>query len=163
VSNDNPCSALLPDPPGATIGMISGAATSKASTQSAVAKLSAARLLSDSGFGDLEAQLVDKDAGVRSDWAPVAGRFVRVPQIDSIKCDKLDPHAPCQITGANLFLIDGVSDGTQSVNAPFDPCSAAPPGRDCYLVPPYTSYFFHLRDITSGTWLPPKKNLVSSL
>jgi hypothetical protein len=69
-----------------------------------------------SAFGPLRFRPVQAD-GAKGDWQPLA-TLVRVPALKEIRCPE-SADKPCQLTGANLFLIDSVASDQQFAhNAP---------------------------------------------
>jgi len=71
----------------------------------AVATLNTGEAFSPSTSGPLRFRLVDENGA--SDWQPLA-MLVRLPQLRDLKCPP-SRSAPCQLSGANLFLIDAIS------------------------------------------------------
>jgi hypothetical protein len=59
-----------------------------------------------SAFGPLRFRPIQAD-GTKGDWQPLA-TLVRVPALKELRCPE-SPDKPCQLTGANLFLIDAVA------------------------------------------------------
>jgi hypothetical protein len=63
-----------------------------------------------SAFGPLRFRPIQAD-GAKGDWQPLA-TLVRVPALKEIRCpESLDKQ--CQLTGANLFLLDSVASDSQ--------------------------------------------------
>jgi len=73
--------------------------------QVAVATLDTAKAFNGSAFGPLRYRVVTGDGS--GDWQPLA-TLVRLPTLRELKCDQ-GPERPCELSGANLFLIDSVA------------------------------------------------------
>jgi hypothetical protein len=73
--------------------------------QVAVATLDTGKAFNGSAFGPLRYRIVTDDGA--GDWQPLA-MLVRVPTLRELKCAQ-GPERPCELTGANLFLIDAVA------------------------------------------------------
>ena len=87
--------------------------------QVAVASLDPAKAFGPSAFGALRFRVVqDRGAG---DWQPLV-TLVRLPALEELKCQQ-GPGGPCDLSGANLFLIDAVSN-----NASFEHAVQVPQG-----------------------------------
>ena len=71
----------------------------------ALAALDTAKAFGASAFGPLQFRIVD--AGVASDWQPLA-TLVRLPGLDSLKCPSATDQ-PCELTGSDLFLIGSLA------------------------------------------------------
>jgi hypothetical protein len=67
-----------------------------------------------SAFGALRFRPVAAD-NTKGDWQPLA-TLVRVPALKEIRCPDSSDQ-PCQLSGANLFLIDSVSSDSQFTHA----------------------------------------------
>ena len=74
--------------------------------QVAVATADLAKLFGSSTFGPLRFRL--SDANGSSDWQPL-GVMVRLPRLQALDCPSAAGE-PCQLSGADLFLISAVSD-----------------------------------------------------
>ena len=77
--------------------------------QVAVATLNPAKAFGGAAFGPLQFRVSSK--GVSGDWQPLAN-LVRLPTIKALKCPAT-PELACKLSGANLFLIDSISDDPQ--------------------------------------------------
>jgi hypothetical protein len=76
-------------------------------SSTALATFDPGKAFGGSAFGPLRFRIIDAN-GTRGDWQPLA-TLVRLPSFQTLKC----PYAtdqPCKLTGANLFLVDAVSD-----------------------------------------------------
>jgi hypothetical protein len=71
----------------------------------AVATLDPAKVFGPSAFGPLQFRVVA--GGVPGDWQPLA-TLVRLPVLRDLKCPAT-PELACKLSGANLFLVDSVS------------------------------------------------------
>jgi hypothetical protein len=85
----------------------------------ALATLDVGKALGASAFGPLQFRVVAD--GAPGDWQPLA-ELVRLPVISAVHCPK-EAGRPCQLAGANLFLIDSVAD-----NAAFEHPVKVPEG-----------------------------------
>jgi hypothetical protein len=74
--------------------------------QNLLATLDPRKDFGPSAFGPLRFRPVEAD-GTRGDWQPLA-TLVRVPVLKELRCPE-SPDKPCQLSGANLFLIDAVA------------------------------------------------------
>jgi hypothetical protein len=74
----------------------------------------------ESGFGALQLRPVAAD-GTKGDWQPLA-TLVRIPNVKELRCPETTDK-PCQLSGANLFLIDSVAS-----DAEFTHTTPVPPG-----------------------------------
>jgi hypothetical protein len=74
--------------------------------QNLLATLDPRKDFGPSAFGPLRFRPVEGD-GTRGDWQPLA-TLVRVPALKELRCPE-SPDKPCQLSGANLFLIDAVA------------------------------------------------------
>jgi hypothetical protein len=74
-------------------------------TQVAVATLNPAKAFGTSAFGPLQFRVVAK--GIAGDWQPL-GTLVRLPVLKDLACPAT-PELACKLSGANLFLVDSVS------------------------------------------------------
>jgi hypothetical protein len=72
--------------------------------QVAVATLDTGKAFNSSAFGPLRYRLVTDDGA--GDWQPLA-TLVRVPTLRGLKCE--GPERPCELSGADLFLLDSVA------------------------------------------------------
>lgn len=79
-------------------------------SQSLVATLEPLKAFGPSAFGPLQFRAMEPDAG-KGDWQPLAV-LVRLPMLKEIRCSA-SPDKPCQLTGANLYLIDSVASDPQ--------------------------------------------------
>jgi hypothetical protein len=70
----------------------------------AVATLDTAKAFSPSAFGALRFRIVQD--GVAGDWQPL-GVLVRLPTLHELSCARAS--GPCELSGANLFLIQSVA------------------------------------------------------
>ena len=77
-----------------------------ADTKVAVATLDPAKAFGFSAFGPLKFRVVAN--GVAGDWQKLA-TLVRLPALQTLQCPAT-PEKDCKLTGANLFLVDSVSD-----------------------------------------------------
>ena len=75
----------------------------------AVAKLNPNKAFGPSAFGPLRFRLVAN--GVMGDWQTLA-TLVRLPMLKELKCPAA-PELPCKLFGADLFLVDSVSNEAQ--------------------------------------------------
>jgi hypothetical protein len=73
--------------------------------QVAVATLNPAKAFGTSAFGPLQFRVVAK--GITGDWQPL-GTLVRLPVLKDLACPPT-PELACKLSGANLFLVDSVS------------------------------------------------------
>src|SRR5216683_7246626 len=73
--------------------------------QVAVATLNPAKAFGSSAFGLLQFRVVAK--GIAGDWQPL-GNLVRLPVLKDLVCPST-PELACKLSGANLFLVDSVS------------------------------------------------------
>jgi hypothetical protein len=70
-----------------------------------------------SAFGPIQLRAITAD-GITGDWVPL-GTLVRLPGFSpasSLRCPR-NPAKPCQLTGANLFLVTAVSASPDMANA----------------------------------------------
>jgi hypothetical protein len=87
------------------------------SAQVAVATLNPAKTFGSSAFGLLQFRVVAK--GIAGDWQPL-GNLVRLPVLKDLACPST-PELACKLSGANLYLVDSVSNDpgfTHSVQVP---------------------------------------------
>jgi len=82
-------------------------------SQVAVATLNPAKAFGGAAFGPLQFRVNSK--GVVGDWQPLAN-LVRLPTLEALKCPAT-PELACKLSGANLFLIDSISDDPQFTHA----------------------------------------------
>ena len=75
-----------------------------------VATLEPMKAFGPSAFGPLQFRPVDPDGG-KGDWQPLAV-LVRLPLLKEIRCS-VSPDKPCQLSGANLYLIDSIASDPQ--------------------------------------------------
>jgi hypothetical protein len=73
--------------------------------QVAVATLNPAKAFGSSAFGLLQFRAVTQ--GITGDWQPL-GNLVRLPVLKDLACPST-PELACKLSGANLFLVDSVS------------------------------------------------------
>lgn len=73
--------------------------------QVAVATINPAKAFGTSAFGVLQFRVVAK--GIAGDWQPL-GNLVRLPVLKDLVCPST-PEMACKLSGANLFLVDSVS------------------------------------------------------
>jgi hypothetical protein len=73
--------------------------------QVAVATLNPAKAFGSSAFGLLQFRVVTK--GIGGDWQPL-GNLVRLPVLKDLACPST-PELACKLSGANLFLVDSIS------------------------------------------------------
>jgi hypothetical protein len=73
--------------------------------QVALATLDTSKAFTASTFGPLRFRVIED--GVAGDWRPLA-TLVRLPVISKLRCPA-GPDPSCQLTGADLFLIDSLS------------------------------------------------------
>ena len=71
----------------------------------AVATLDPAKAFGSSAFGPLQFRVIAN--GVPGDWQPLA-TLVRLPVLKDLKCPAT-PDLACKLSGANLFLVESVS------------------------------------------------------
>ncbi|HEY0342551.1 MAG TPA: hypothetical protein VGC34_17255, partial [Steroidobacteraceae bacterium] len=71
----------------------------------AVATLDPAKVFGPSAFGPLQFRVIA--GGVAGDWQPLA-TLVRLPVLKDLKCPAT-PELACKLTGANLFLVESIS------------------------------------------------------
>jgi hypothetical protein len=90
------------------LGFDNGAVT-LLDAQVAVATLDPVRSFGPSAFGPLQFRIISRDAV--GDWQPLA-TLVRLPALSELKCPATRELA-CRLSGANLFLIDSVSNNPQ--------------------------------------------------
>ena len=104
----------------------------------ALAALDIGKALGPSAYGPLRFRVVVD--GDPADWQPL-GELVRLPVLQGVHCLK-EPGRPCQLEGANLFLIDSVAD-----NAAFEHPVKVPEGfpGDSLAVPHPRSGRLYLR------------------
>jgi hypothetical protein len=81
--------------------------------QVAVVTLNPAKAFGPSAFGHLQFRVNAK--GLAGDWQPLAN-LVRLPVLRDLKCPAT-PELACKLSGANLFLIDSVSDDANFTHA----------------------------------------------
>jgi hypothetical protein len=81
--------------------------------QVAVVTLNPAKAFGPSAFGHLQFRVNAK--GLAGDWQPLAN-LVRLPLLRDLKCPAT-PELACKLSGANLFLIDSVSDDAAFTHA----------------------------------------------
>ncbi|HLZ83338.1 MAG TPA: hypothetical protein VKQ54_07195 [Caulobacteraceae bacterium] len=74
-------------------------------SQVAIATLDTGRAFSSSAAGRLRYRIVED--GVAGDWQPLA-TLVRLPTLQELKCPP-DPGRSCRLFGADLFLLDALS------------------------------------------------------
>jgi hypothetical protein len=80
----------------------------------ALATLDPAKAFGTSAFGPLQFRVVT-ESGVKGDWQPLA-TLVRLPSFQSLQCpDQTD--TACKLRGANLFLVDSISQDQQFTHA----------------------------------------------
>jgi hypothetical protein len=79
-------------------------------SENVVATLDPRKAFGGSAFGPLRFRPIAAD-GTKGDWQPLA-TLVRIPTLKEIRCPK-SPDKPCQLSGANLFLIDSVASDKQ--------------------------------------------------
>ena len=99
--------------------LTAGAGLTLEDAQVALARLDVGKALGASAYGPLRFRVVVD--GAPADWQPL-GELVRLPMLEGVHCPK-DAGRPCQLAGANLFLIDSVAD-----NAAFDHPVKVPEG-----------------------------------
>jgi hypothetical protein len=81
--------------------------------QVAVVTLNPAKAFGPSAFGLIQFRVTAK--GIAGDWQPLAN-LVRLPVLRDLKCPAT-PDLACKLTGANLFLIDSVSEDPNFAHA----------------------------------------------
>ncbi|MGC1783453.1 MAG: hypothetical protein WA708_13095 [Acidobacteriaceae bacterium] len=91
------------------LGLSDGSLTLQ-DAQTVLAVLDPAKAFGPSAFGQLRFRPVT-GAGVNGDWQPLTN-LVRLPSLKEVRCPE-NPLKPCTLTGANLFLIDAVSNTQQ--------------------------------------------------
>lgn len=115
--------------------------------ESLLATVDPYKLFGPSAFGRLRFRPVQAD-GAKGDWQELA-ILVRVPILKELRCPET-PEKPCQLTGANLFLIDSVASDEQFTHAAPVPTSFI----DSTLNVPHPAengLFIRLRDDPSAT------------
>jgi hypothetical protein len=75
----------------------------------AVATLDPAKAFGPSAYGPLQFRITSRDAA--GDWQPLA-TLVRLPTLSDLKCPATRELA-CKLSGANLFLVESVSNNPQ--------------------------------------------------
>ena len=83
-------------------------------SENLLATFDARKAFGPSAFGPLRFRPVAAD-GRKGDWQPVA-TLVRVPALKELRCPE-SPDKPCQLMGANLFLIDAVASDAEFAHA----------------------------------------------
>jgi hypothetical protein len=73
--------------------------------QVAMATINPAKAFGASAFGPLQFRVVAK--GIAGDWQPL-GNLVRLPVLKDLACPST-PELACKLSGANLYLVDSVS------------------------------------------------------
>jgi hypothetical protein len=105
------------------------------------------KTLGPSAYGRLRFRPVQAD-GIKGDWQSLA-TLVRVPVLKELRCPK-SADKPCQLSGANLFLIDSVASDQQ-----FTHTAPVPTGFiDSTLSVPHpaeSGLYIKLRDDPSAT------------
>jgi len=86
------------------LNLINGGITLE-NAQVAVATLNPAKAFGTSAFGPLQFRVAAK--GITGDWQPL-GTLVRLPVLKDLACPAT-PELACKLSGANLFLVDSVS------------------------------------------------------
>jgi len=81
--------------------------------QVAVVTLNPAKAFGPSAFGLIQFRVTAK--GIAGDWQPLAN-LVRLPMLRDLECPAT-PDLACKLSGANLFLIDSVSDDPNFAHA----------------------------------------------
>jgi hypothetical protein len=88
----------------AVLSFVNGGITLE-NAQVAVATINPAKAFGTSAFGVLQFRVVAK--GIAGDWQPL-GNLVRLPVLKDLVCPST-PELACKLSGANLFLVDSVS------------------------------------------------------
>jgi hypothetical protein len=88
----------------AVLSLVNGGMTLE-NAQVAVATINPAKAFGTSAFGLLQFRVVAK--GIAGDWQPL-GNLVRLPVLKDLVCPST-PEMACKLSGANLFLVDSVS------------------------------------------------------
>ncbi len=88
----------------ASLSIASGGLTLE-NRQIAVATLDPSQALGPSTFGPLQFRVRSGD--VAGDWQPLA-TLVRLPSLSDLRCPEA-ADSPCNLSGANLFLIDSIA------------------------------------------------------
>jgi hypothetical protein len=83
-------------------------------SETLVAVLDPRKAFGPSAFGPLRFRPVEAN-GTKGDWQPL-GTLVRVPALKELRCPE-SPDKPCQLSGANLFLIDAVASDPEFAHA----------------------------------------------
>jgi hypothetical protein len=130
----------------------------------AIARLDPAKALGSSAFGPLHYRLLSE--GLAGDWRPLV-TLVRLPQLAGIDCPQ-QPEAPCTLSGANLFLLDSVSNDPQFANPM--PVPDGFPGRSLRVPHPrHGQLYVRLRDdpgvisaLDLGVTDPPRSGAADS-
>jgi len=84
---------------------IAGGGLTLENRQIAVATLDPSQALGPSTFGPLQFRVRSGD--VAGDWQPLA-TLVRLPALNDLRCPEA-ADSPCNLSGANLFLIDSIA------------------------------------------------------
>src|SRR5438477_640406 len=90
---------------GVSTMLTSAAGLTVADPQVAVATLDPAKAFGPSAFGALRFRIVQATGA--GDWQPLV-TLVRLPVLQDLKCPE-GRSGSCELSGANLFLIDAVS------------------------------------------------------
>ncbi len=116
-------------------------------SESALATVDPRKVFGPSAYGQLRFRPLQAD-GTKGDWQPLAS-LVRVPELKELRCPKKQ-DSPCELTGANLYLLDSVAsdqDFTHTAPVPTDfiasKLSVPRPGE--------SGLYFKLRDDLSAT------------
>ena len=115
--------------------------------ESLLATVDPSKVLGPSAFGRLRFRPVQVD-GTKGDWQDLA-TLVRVPVLKELRCPE-SMDKPCQLSGANLFLIDSVASDQQFTHTAPVPTSFI----DSTLSVPHPAeagLFIKLRDDPSAT------------
>jgi hypothetical protein len=88
----------------AVLSFVNGGITLE-NAQVAVATINPAKAFGTSAFGVLQFRVVAK--GIAGDWQ-LLGNLVRLPVLKELVCPST-PELACKLSGANLFLVDSVS------------------------------------------------------
>jgi hypothetical protein len=115
--------------------------------ESALATVDPHKAFGPSAYGQLRLRPVQAD-GTKGDWQPLAS-LVRMPELKELRCPKKQ-DSPCELTGANLYLLDSVASDegfTHTAPVPTDfiasKLSVPRPGE--------SRLYFKLRDDLSAT------------
>jgi hypothetical protein len=104
-SRDANIEVATTDESSATVLSFANGGVTLENAQVAVAALNPSKAFGASAFGPLQFRVVAK--GIAGDWQPL-GNLVRLPVLQELSCPST-PELACKLSGANLYLIDSVS------------------------------------------------------